>query len=104
MIADIVSPESEWARLGDGYRVEAAFVIWESARTLRIPSNCVFRRGDAWAVFAVEGGFARLREIKTGQRNGLSVEVLSGLREGDVVVAHPDDTVKDGSPVSSGRP
>lgn len=103
VVADIVTPESEWARLGDGYRVEAAFVLWESARALRIPANCIFRHGDAWAVFAVEQGFARRREIKTGQRNGLVVEIASGLKEGDAVVAHPDDTVKDGLPVAGSK-
>ncbi len=103
VVADIVSPESEWSRLGDGYRVEAAFVLWESDRALRIPANSVFRQGDAWAVFAVEGGFAHRREITIGQRNGLLVEIAAGLKEGDLVVAHPDDTVKDGLPVAGSK-
>lgn len=101
VVADIVSPETEWSRLGDGYRVEAAFVLWESERALNVPANCVFRHGNGWAVFAVEGGVARRRDVAIGHRNGVQVEITSGLKDGDEVVAHPDETVKDGLPVAA---
>jgi HlyD family secretion protein len=103
VVADIISPESEWSRLGDGYRVEAAFVLWESDQALRIPANSIFRHGDDWAVFAIEGGLARRKRVKIDHRNGLLAEIESGLNEGDEVVAHPDDTVKDGVPVAISR-
>ncbi|MBL8238706.1 MAG: HlyD family efflux transporter periplasmic adaptor subunit, partial [Bryobacterales bacterium] len=58
VVADLVSPEGEWAALGDGYRVEASFVLWEGANVLQIPANALFRAGEGWAVFVVEGGVA----------------------------------------------
>lgn len=100
VIADIVSPESEWKPLGDGYRVEAAFILWESPQVLQVPANALFRYRDGWAVFVVEGGVARRRKVELGHRTGLAVEIASGLRAGEQVVAHPDETVDDGKQVA----
>jgi HlyD family secretion protein len=99
VVADITSPEEQWRRLGDGYRVEAGFVLWEGERVLQVPSNATFRQGDSWAVFVAESGFARRRAIQVGHRTGLATEVTGGLREGESVIAHPDETVADGKQV-----
>lgn len=96
VLADIVSPPEEWERLGDGYRVEASFVLWESEDVLRAPASSLFREGDGWAVFAVEEGFAVRRGVEVGERNGLAAEVLGGLSAGDVVIAHPDAAISEG--------
>ncbi|MHB8880117.1 MAG: efflux RND transporter periplasmic adaptor subunit [Thermodesulfovibrionales bacterium] len=95
VIADITSVPEEWKRLGDGYRVEAKFIIWEGADVLQVPASALFRKGDDWAVFTKENGRAHLRQLQTGKRNGRSAEVLSGLSEGAEVIIHPDDTVSD---------
>ncbi|MBL8212065.1 MAG: HlyD family efflux transporter periplasmic adaptor subunit [Bryobacterales bacterium] len=100
VVADITSPEEEWQRLGDGYRVEASFVLWEGERVLQVPVNSLFRVNGGWAVFAVEGGVARRRAVQIGHRSGVAAEILSGLKEGDTVVAHPDETVEDGKAVA----
>lgn len=100
VVADIVTPQTEWRQLGDGYRVEAAFVLWESPGVLQVPANAIFRQGDAWGVFAIENGFARRRAVELGHRTGLAAEVLKGLKAGDVVISHPDETVDDGKQVA----
>lgn len=101
VVADLVSPEAEWKQLGDGYRVEAAFVLWEGAKVLQVPANTLFRVGGGWAVFFVENGHARRRMVQVGHRSGLAAEILGGLKEGDVVVSHPDETVEDGKAVAA---
>jgi HlyD family secretion protein len=100
VIADITSPEAEWNKLGDGYRVEASFILWEGAKVLQVPSNALFRHETGWAVFVIEGGVAKRRMVEVGHRNGLAAEILAGLKEGDTIVAHPDETVEDGKQVS----
>ena len=100
MIADITSPRETWERLGDGYRVEASFILWESEDALQTPSSALFRHEDGWAVFVVEEGIARRRVVEIGQRNGLAAEVLSGVSEGEAVITHPDDTVEEGKLVT----
>lgn len=103
VVADIVSPEDEWQRLGDGYRVEAAFVLWENGQVLQVPASALFRHDGGWAVFVVEGGFARSRPLKVGHRSATAAEVIEGLNDGELVVAHPDDTVEDGKAVTYGQ-
>jgi multidrug efflux pump subunit AcrA (membrane-fusion protein) len=84
--------------LGDGYRVEARFIIWEG-EALKVPSGALFRRRDAWSVFLVEGGRAACREVGAGQRNESEVEITSGLSEGDRVLLHPPNDLEDGARV-----
>jgi HlyD family secretion protein len=55
--------------LGDGYRVETRTVIWTGENVVKIPQSALFRRGQGWAVFAIEDGFAKTREVEIGQRN-----------------------------------
>ena len=96
VIVDFSSPREAWARLGDGYRVEARFVLWAGKDVLQLPTSALFRRNAGWAVFALQGGRAKLTPVKTGQRAGLATQVLSGLSAGDKVITHPDDRMKDG--------
>jgi HlyD family secretion protein len=96
VIVDIGSPPEAWQRLGDGYRVEAKFIVWERADALTVPASALFRREDGWAVFVVEDGRARLRPVRLGPGSGLLTEVLEGVSAGDAVIVHPDDAVDDG--------
>ena len=101
VISDIVSPRAEWERLGDGYRVEAAFILWQADDVLKMPSSALFREGADWAVFALEDGRARLRKVSVGRRSGLEVQVLDGIGEDETVIVHPGDDVVDGVRVRS---
>lgn len=96
VIADIAAPPQQWQTLGDGYRVDARFILWEGDAALQIPASALFRRNDGWAVFVAADGRARLRDVKPGQRSGLAVQILEGLKEGESVIIHPDETVGDG--------
>ncbi|MEO8859462.1 MAG: efflux RND transporter periplasmic adaptor subunit [Burkholderiaceae bacterium] len=83
------------ATLGVEFRVEAAIVTW-SGKVLRIPTGAMFRRDDAWQVFAVEDGKARLRKVEIGHRGNDFAEVTSGLKQGDKVIVFPSDQIEDG--------
>ena len=67
---------------------------------LTLPLGTLFRSGDSWAVYAVRNGRARLTKISIGHRNSRQVEVLSGLAQGDRVVLHPSDRIRDGVSVA----
>ncbi|MBI5238750.1 MAG: efflux RND transporter periplasmic adaptor subunit [Deltaproteobacteria bacterium] len=99
VIADIVTKPDIWQRLGDGYRVEAVFILWEGTDVLQTPASALFRVKDGWAVFVVEEDRARLRPVVIGQRSALSVEIVSGLNQGDEVITHPFDSLSDGARV-----
>ncbi len=96
VIADFVNPYEQRRTLGDEYRVEASIIIWQEESALRVPTSALFRSGDDWAVFVVEDGKAKLRIIELGEQNDRAAQVLSGLAEGDRVILHPSESVRDG--------
>ncbi len=96
VIVDFTSPHAAWARLGDGYRVEARFVLWEGQDVLQVPTSALFRQGEGWAVFVIDGGRAHRKPVAIGQRAGLATQVSSGLGVGEKLIAHPDESVRDG--------
>ena len=85
--------------LGDGFRVEVRIVTWQETAVLKVPVGALFRRGEEWAVFLVDGGRARLQPLQVGQRNDREGQILNGLSEGQTVVVHPPDTLTDGARV-----
>jgi HlyD family secretion protein len=101
VIADILSPPDTWRVLGDGYRLEALFVVLEAKDVLQVPNSALFRSGKDWAVFVFDNGKARRRPVEVGQRNGFTAEILSGIHENEKVIAHPDEAVADGSRIQS---
>jgi len=100
VISDIISPAEEWTQLGDGYRVEAGFILWEAEEVLQVPSSALFRYEDGWAVFVMKDKKALLHKVGLGRRNGMSAQVISGLTEGDTVITHPDSSIEDGTSVT----
>ena len=90
------TPPASWDRLGDGYRLEARFILWDGEDVLQVPSSALFRRGDDWAVFVVESARAVERRVEIGRRGGLATAVATGLELGERVIVHPDETVIDG--------
>ena len=99
VLADLSTPHTVWQRLGDAYRVETAFVLWEGKDVLQVPNSALFRQGEHWAAFVHENGHARLRTLRIGQRNNLSAQVIEGLNVGDEVVVHPDEKLRDGGKI-----
>ena len=99
VISDFTSPGEQWQRLGDGYRVEAQFILWQEDDVLQVPASSLFRYKQGWAVFVIDGNRASRRGIKVGQRNGLNAQILAGVATGEMVINHPSDAVEDGRSV-----
>lgn len=64
-----------------------------------VPVNAVIERGQIHWVFVVEGGAARGRIVTLGERHQDSVEVLSGLKPGETIVAPAPGELMDGAKV-----
>lgn len=86
--------------IGDQYRLDVRIVTWKGS-ALRIPMGSLFRCGEAWCAYKVEGGKAKRVSVMLGHRGTDAAEVVSGLRTGDRVVVHPSDRVHDGVAVQS---
>ncbi|MFO1022140.1 MAG: HlyD family efflux transporter periplasmic adaptor subunit [Planctomycetales bacterium] len=95
VIADFVDPPEKRRTLGDGFRVEAKVIIWESPDVLTVPTNALFRIGSDWGVYTTGNGEAHLLKVDIGHRNALQAEVLAGLNENQRVVIYPSDKLRD---------
>jgi len=96
VLSEIHSPKALWEKLGDGFRVETRFVLWQGDNILQVPTNTLFRYKGGFAVFIVQSDKASRREVEVGHQNGLGTEIVSGLSEGDWVITHPNDVIEDG--------
>ncbi|HEY7913756.1 MAG TPA: efflux RND transporter periplasmic adaptor subunit [Blastocatellia bacterium] len=87
----------QWLR--SGLYGKARFVTGQR-QALAIPKKALLERGQLLGVYVVDqSGVARFRLIKTGKSSGEFVEVLSGITEGERIVADRIDAVSDGSRV-----
>jgi HlyD family secretion protein len=101
VIIDFAEPSAAVRALGDSYRVEVRIVVWQDENVVKVPVGTLFRRGNDWAVFAVNDNHARLRIVELGQRNNEEGQILKGLEPGQAVVLHPPDTLTDGARVEA---
>ena len=99
VIADILAPADQRLSLGDNFRVEGRIIIWQTARTLKVPSGALFRRGAGWSAFVIDDGRARLKAVSVGPSSGPETQVLEGLAENDEVIVYPGERVHDGERV-----
>ena len=99
VIADILASASERQSLGDNFRVEGRIIVWQTERTLKVPSGALFRRGAGWAAFVVQDGRAKLQAVSAGRSSGPETQVLDGLQENADVIVYPGDRVRDGERV-----
>ncbi len=97
VVIDLVDPRAAWAQMGHGYRVVVRIALWSAPRVLRVQVGALFRSGQGWSAFVLgDDGAARLRAVKIGHMNDEQAEVLDGLAEGDAVILHPGEKVRDG--------
>jgi RND family efflux transporter MFP subunit len=70
---------------------------------IQIPRSALATMTGATAVYVAEAGKAVLREVTLGRDLGNSVEVLAGLKPGELVITSGQINLKNGSAVSIAR-
>lgn len=101
VFVDIDAERERWRRLGDGFRVEARFVLSDESNILQAPAAALFREGERWGAYVIADGRAHYRTVTPGRRSGLSVEILDGLSAGERVLLHPGQDIVDGTRVNA---
>ncbi|MFM2153727.1 MAG: hypothetical protein RL199_2162 [Pseudomonadota bacterium] len=92
------------APLGDGFHVEGRIETWSANDVVRVPKSVLFRDPQGWAAFAVDHGRAQLRRPVIGREGATDAQVLSGLGEGEELVAYPTEEVLEGVRVTRRAP
>ena len=75
-------------------------IVAEARDAVRVPVGALFRNGDGWAVYVVEGDRARLRAVKVGVQDDRFRVVAGGLNVKDAVVLFPTLAIQEGSRLS----
>jgi HlyD family secretion protein len=96
VLIDFENPSAA-TRLGDAFRVEVRVVVWREENVVKAPVGSLFRRGNDWASFVIDGEQVHLVTTELGQRNDEDAQIIKGLSSGQTVVLHPPDTLTDGA-------
>lgn len=99
VVLDFAEPLDRVQTIGDGFRVDAQIVTHRVDDVVKVPVGALFRDGEGWAVFALDGSRVSKRAVKVPRRNGVEALVEDGLAPGDRVVVYPSDALKDGGRV-----
>jgi HlyD family secretion protein len=61
--------------------------VAQKLNVLSLPTNVIIGRGTKRSVYVIAGGIARARSIQTGLSSWERTEIVSGVNDGDIVVA-----------------
>jgi HlyD family secretion protein len=104
VVLDFAEPLDKVQTIGDGFRVEARIVTYLQEKALKAPVGALFRDGEGWAAFVVEGERARKRAVKVARRNSVEALIEDGLKPGERLVVYPSDALKDGGRIEVRSP
>jgi multidrug efflux system membrane fusion protein len=91
--------------LKPGFFAEVTLASETRTGALVVPEGAVQASEKGFVTYVVEDGKARLHQIRIGLRTGTGlVEVVSGVKAGDVVVVEGSDRLGDGMPVQPVAP
>ncbi len=90
-------------RLLPGQYVTMQFVTGERSEALSVPRGAVVRMGGKAAVWVAAGERAERRDVTTGLDGAERVEIVSGLRAGEQVIARGHEGLYAGARVSDTR-
>ncbi len=79
--------QGELSGMFEGMTCDVTFITKESKEVIYVANRAVTREGSvSYVKMKDENGTIVQKEIKTGFSDGINVEVLEGLSEGDVVL------------------
>ena len=70
-------------------------IIYDEIQQIGVPESAVTIQGDTAFVYTVADNTAKKQNIKIGKRNFGKVSAISGLNEGDIVIAEGVSKVRD---------
>ena len=103
VVLDFAEPLDKVQTIGDAFRVDARIIVFEEKNAIRVPVAALFREGEGFAAFVVEGDTARKRAVKAPRRNATEALVEEGLQPGEQVVVYPSDALREGARVEVAR-
>jgi HlyD family secretion protein len=97
VVLDFAEPLDKVQTIGDAFRVDAQIIVYREENAVKVPVAALFREGDGYATFVVDGDTAQRRAVKAPRRNATEALVEEGLQPGERVVVYPSDALSDGA-------
>lgn len=98
-----IAPAAQSELLRPGYDVDVKIITDSKDNVVLVPMSSVFEHEGKDSVFAIVNGKAALREVVKGIQDEDSVEILDGLKEGELVLEEPDISIKEGMRIKIGK-
>lgn len=87
-------------KIKSGMMAEVSFTMESSKDTIVLPRNAVIEKDNETYVYVVENGVAKKVNVELGIEAGDTIEILSGLKDGDDVVTKGQTYISDGEEVN----
>lgn len=91
-----IKPLDSTFSLKVGSEVDLKVITETKKNVICVPAGAVFDYQGESCVFAVESGKAVIRTIESGIRNESFVEIKMGIKEGEIVLSAPDNSIEEG--------
>jgi HlyD family secretion protein len=88
--------ENKNLQLKMGYGIDLKIITNEKSSTLYIPDKAVFEIEGKERIFVNEKGRLKVISVKTGMENEDYIEIVKGLKSGDMVISEPNNDLKEG--------
>jgi HlyD family secretion protein len=82
----LVAFDNSEVALRPGLAVDIKIIVAEKDDTLIVPEQATFKKEGNWYAYVANSGKAELRKIEVGLRNDDHAEILSGIKENEVVI------------------
>ena len=87
--------------MGDGFRIESRFILWQADKVLQIPNSALFidkltENNKEWAVYVIKDEKLEKRSVIIGHKNNLMAEVIAGLDENEALVSYLSNDLREG--------
>lgn len=90
--------------LGADFRVATRIFTDEHADAIVVPRSSIFRNAQGgWQAFVVRDQVTTLVDVEVGLRNDFEVEIVKGVRPGELVILAPDSDLGAGTLVEPNR-
>lgn len=82
--------------LKPGYDLDIKIITEMKNDTLIIPDSAVFDYQGRSCVFVIDNAKTVIRQIQKGIESEKTIEIVDGLKEGDIILTKPDNDTKEG--------
>lgn len=99
-----VTPVDNDGKLRGGMYADLSLLVEEKQAALLVPRSAVTLINNRESIYVVQASSARLRSVTTGLVDGSNIEILSGLRPGEMVITAGQAGLTDGARVEVASP